>query len=66
MRSLSARKQEREREEGKDQKIKAFRPLSAQKQTKRNVRLFGTVVDSNGKVSTENDPFRPADEYGYV
>uniref|UniRef100_A0AC35FN47 Uncharacterized protein n=1 Tax=Panagrolaimus sp. PS1159 TaxID=55785 RepID=A0AC35FN47_9BILA len=63
IRSLSARKREREREEGNNKEIKNFRPLSAQKAPKRNVRMF-KVSATNSTLATENDPFRIADDYG--
>uniref|UniRef100_A0AC34FSN0 Uncharacterized protein n=1 Tax=Panagrolaimus sp. ES5 TaxID=591445 RepID=A0AC34FSN0_9BILA len=65
IRSLSARKKEREREEGNNKEIKNFRPLSAQKAPKRNVRMFkGAAAANSSTTPTENDPFRIADDYG--
>uniref|UniRef100_A0A914Y0J3 Centrosomal protein CEP104 Zn finger domain-containing protein n=1 Tax=Panagrolaimus superbus TaxID=310955 RepID=A0A914Y0J3_9BILA len=64
IRSLSARKREREREEGNNKEIKNFRPLSAQKAPKRNVRMFKSAAGNSSTTATENDPFRIADDYG--
>lgn len=63
---MSARKRDREKVEKKDPKV-SIRPLTPNKPTKKNTRIFGTVTTTDpttGAPIGQSDPFGPPEEFG--